>query len=79
MASVSLGSLFDRPQPVQRQRSLLEPDEGWLSVLLLLAMVMSTIWSIDQAHWVEGTGILFPTALVGMFAGMLLARSSLRG
>jgi transglutaminase-like putative cysteine protease len=79
MAATSLHTLFERPEPPARQRSLLEPDEGWLSVILLLAMVLSTVWSIDQAHWVEGTGVLFPTALVGMLVGMLLAHSSLRG
>src|SRR6266542_3803468 len=79
MATASVGQLFSRPEPEERGRSFLELEEGWLSVMLLTAMVLSTIWSIDQAHWVEGTGVLFPLALVGMAAGLLLARSSLRG
>ena len=69
--------LFERPEPARRERSLLEPEEGWLSIALLLAMVLSTVWSIHQARWVEGTSVLFPMALVGMGAGLLLARSRL--
>src|SRR6266511_804707 len=79
MATASVGQLFSRPEPEERPRSFLELEEGWLSVMLLTAMVLSTIWSIDQAHWVEGTGVLFPLALVGMGAGLLLSRSALRG
>src|SRR5436190_9317144 len=76
--ATSVSHLFARPEPQPRQRSFLELEEGWLSVLLLLAMVLSTVWSIDQAHWVEGTGMLFPIALAGVGAGILLARSALR-
>src|SRR5918911_1372599 len=73
----SLGRYFARPEPEPRERSLLEPQEGWLSLLLLAMMVLSTVWSIDQAHWVEGTGILFPLALAGLAAGYLLTRTRL--
>jgi transglutaminase-like putative cysteine protease len=76
--TASVGSVFARPsarqEPVPRPRSLLQPEEGWLSIALVLVMVFSTIWSIDQAHWVEGTGILFPAALVGFGVGYLLSR-----
>src|SRR5688572_14139848 len=68
-----------RPQAVARERSILQPQEGWLSVLLLVAMVGSTVWSIDQARWVEGTGILFPLALAGLLAGLAIARSKMAG
>src|SRR5438045_2829596 len=77
--ATSVSQLFARPAPQPRQRSFLELEEGWLSVLLLLAMVLSTVWSIDQAHWVEGTGVLFPMALVGVGAGIVLARMRLQG
>ncbi len=40
-------------------------------------MVLSTVWSIHQARWVEGTSILFPLALAGAAAGVVLARSRL--
>src|SRR5215212_10002088 len=70
---------FARPEPVEKQDIGFQPQEGWLAVLLLFAMVLSTVWSIDQAKWVEGTGILFPLALIGMAIGYLLARSSISG
>src|SRR5215213_8463258 len=71
---------FARPNetPV-RETSFLQPREGWLSILLLFAMVGSTVWSIDQAKWVEGTGMLFPLALAGIVVGYLLARSKMAG
>src|SRR5919108_1731289 len=79
----SVVSSFARPPAgwaaAPRARSLLEPEEGWLSILLLLALVGSTVWSVDQARWVEGTGVLFPIALAGMGAGFLFARSRLAG
>ena len=40
-------------------------------------MVLSTVWSVHQARWVEGTAILFPLAIAGLVLGMLLARSRL--
>src|SRR5688572_13782817 len=71
---------FARPsEPPVREHATFQPCEGWLSVLLLLAMVGSTVWSIDQARWVEGTGMLFPLALAGIGGGFLLARSTLAG
>jgi transglutaminase-like putative cysteine protease len=75
----SLVRLLEPAEPVEHSRSALQPQEGWLSALLLAAMVLSTIWSIDQGHWVEGTGVLFPIALVGLVAGYLLARSRFSG
>jgi hypothetical protein len=75
----SLSALFTRPEPTPRERTFLQPETGWLSVLLLLALVLSTVWSIDQARWVEGTSILFPLALAGIGTGMLLARLRLAG
>ncbi len=70
---------FARPERPEAAHAGWQPREGWLSVLLLLAMVLSTTWAVDQAHWVEGTGILFPLALTGMAGGYLLARSRLAG
>jgi len=70
---------FARPETVERERSFWELREGWLAVFLLLAMVLSTVWSVDQARWVEGTSMLFPLALAGMAGGFLLARSPLAG
>jgi transglutaminase-like putative cysteine protease len=70
---------FARPEPAPRRRSAWDLPEGWIAVLLLFAMVFSTVFAIDAARWVEGTGILFPLALAGIVVGFLLARSSLAG
>lgn len=43
--------------------------------LPLLIMVLSAVWCIHQTQWVEGTGVLLPTALAGVGAGLVLARS----
>ena len=75
MSATSLSELFQRPAPVERESSRFFPEEGWLPIGLLLVIVLSTIWSIDQAHWVEGTGVLFPIALGSILAGLLLART----
>src|SRR5437867_2879561 len=51
-----VSQLFARPEPQPRQRSFFELEEGWLSVFLLLAMVLSTVWSIDRARWAAAAG-----------------------
>src|SRR5688500_5267326 len=70
---------FARPDEPAPPETGFQPQEGWLAVALLLAMVLSTVWSVDQAKWVEGTGILFPLALAGIAAGYFLARSKVAG
>ena len=70
---------FARPEEPAPVESGFQPKEGWLAVALLLAMVLSTVWSVDQAKWVEGTGVLFPLALAGMALGYWLARSKVAG
>src|SRR5687767_6248026 len=70
---------FARPEEPERVETGFQPQEGWLAVGLLLAMVLSTVWSVDQAKWVEGTAILFPIALAGMALGFWLARSKVAG
>ena len=79
MAATSVTELFSRPEPAPRRHSLLQPEEGWLSFFLLLVMVLTTVWSIHQARWVEGTAMLFSLAIAGLVLGMLLARSRLTG
>src|ERR687897_972169 len=70
---------FARPEEPPRQETGFQPQEGWLAVALLFAMVLSTVWSVDQAKWVEGTGVLFPLALAGIAAGYFLSRSKVAG
>ena len=70
---------FARADEPSRPETGFQPQEGWLAVALLFAMVLSTVWSVDQAKWVEGTGILFPLALAGIGGGYLIARSKVAG
>ena len=51
-------------------------NEGWFSAILLVVMVLSTIWSIHSAEWVEGTQVLFAMALAGIAVGLVVARQA---
>src|SRR5919198_6608958 len=61
-----------------RLTSWFRVEEGWLSVLLVIGMVGAAIWSIDDAKWVEGTGIMYPAGAFSVLVGLLLAKSRLR-
>lgn len=57
--------------------SLLEKfrlDEGWFSLFALLLAFMTVVWSIEGAHWVDGSNLLPRAALVSFFIGFGLAR-----
>jgi transglutaminase-like putative cysteine protease len=49
--------------------------EGWSSFFLLLIMLVSAATSISAAQWTDGLGHLTTTALLGLIAGLLLAKS----
>lgn len=49
--------------------------EGRLSFVLLMLMLLSIVWSMELAGWVEGLHIVEWTALGGMIIGFLLTRS----
>jgi transglutaminase-like putative cysteine protease len=53
-------------------------EEGWLTVFLVMIMVGAVVWSIDDAKWVEGTGIMYPATVFGVLAGLLLAKTRMR-
>lgn len=85
-ASPSISEQAPRPELGARARRDDSPNvplwhvpEGWLTVALLLVMVLSVVWSMDQARWVEGSGVLFSFALLGIGLGYLLSRSRLPG
>src|SRR6266849_1216233 len=48
--------------------------EGWFSLFLLAVVVYSTIWSVEAANWVEHTGVLSLTTLIGLLVGVLAAK-----
>ena len=40
---------------VRARPTILSTREGWFAALLLLAMVTSTVASVDQGKWASGT------------------------
>lgn len=53
-------------------------EEGWLTVLLVMVMVGSAVWSIDDAKWVEGTSIMYPATVLSVLVGLVLAKTRVR-
>jgi len=53
--------------------------EGWSTLLLVVGMVMCVAWAIVSARWVEGLQIVEWAALVGLLAGLLLAKTRFPG
>ena len=49
-------------------------DEGWFSLILLAAVVYSTIWCVQAANWVDNLGILTLTTAVGLIVGVIGAK-----
>ena len=53
----------------------LQVKEGRLSFFLLMLMLLSIVWSMEMAGWVEGLYIVEWTALGGLVLGFLSTRS----
>src|SRR6476661_2514024 len=49
-------------------------EEGWFSFLALLLAFMTVVWSIEGAHWADGSNLLPRAALVSFLIGFGLAR-----
>ena len=60
-----------RPVAVARP-SILATREGWFAALLLLAMVTSTVASVDQGKWATGTSIVYGLAIGAFITGATL-------
>ncbi len=60
---------------MKRLRIPLVPEEGWLSLGLVMVMALTMAWSIDDAGWVLGqsdlTDFLPWTAVLGVLAGFI--------
>ena len=50
--------------------------EGWLTVGLLALLLFSVTLSIQQAQWTDGLTILTPVTIIGLVAGIILAKVS---
>ncbi|MBI2864321.1 MAG: transglutaminase domain-containing protein [Chloroflexi bacterium] len=60
-------------------RLRLKIGEGWLSVFLLMLIMLSTVWSVEVAHWVPKLPSLSWIALSGLAFGFLFAKMHFRG
>src|SRR5947208_16977946 len=49
-------------------------QEGWLTVGLLAMLLFSVTLSIQQAQWADGLSILTPITIIGLAAGIILAK-----
>ena len=60
---------------MKRPRIPLGPEEGWLSLGLVVVMALTMAWSIDDAGWVLGQGdwtdFLPWAAVLGVLAGFV--------
>jgi len=54
------------------------PREGWLSVLLLAAVLWSVVHSVEEAEWSDNLDLLVPMAWFAMAIGIAAAKSGLR-
>jgi transglutaminase-like putative cysteine protease len=52
-----------------------EFKEGWVTVILLMAVNLCVAWSIQSARWTQGLSILQGAVLVGCLLGIVLAKS----
>jgi hypothetical protein len=72
---------FDQPGPIGRIIERMRPDEGWVSLPLVLLLVGAMAWSISDARWILGrddlTAFLIWAALAAAFWGYLSARLDL--
>ena len=54
-------------------------EEGWLTVLLLCAMIVVAAGGVAAASWTDGLNAAWITGVVAVFAGLVLARSRFSG
>ena len=58
-------------------RRFLRPREGWSSMALLIVMVVTLVWSVQRAEWVDHMDYLLPVAVVAALVGALLGLTRL--
>ena len=58
-------------------RRFLRPREGWSSLALLIVMVVTLVWSVQRAEWVDHMDYLLPVAVVAALAGAVLGLTRL--
>ena len=58
-------------------RRYLRPREGWTSLALLIVMLVTLVWSLQRAEWVDHLDYLLPVAIVAALAAALLGLTRL--
>jgi transglutaminase-like putative cysteine protease len=55
----------------------LRPREGWSSMVLLLVMLATVVWSLQRAEWVNHMDYLLPVAVLAALLGAVLGLTRL--
>lgn len=70
--------ISDPPEGKESRRPAFEIHlglaEGWFSLILLAAVVYSTIWCVQAVGWVDHLNILTPVAAPGLIIGVVAAK-----
>ncbi len=78
MTSMSFGTIV-RGDALRARRFPLSPSEGWAALALLLLMVLTMAWSVDDASWVAGprglTDFLALAAVLSVLWGFASAKA----
>jgi transglutaminase-like putative cysteine protease len=79
MDSASSG-IFPWVHAMRHLLGRLRGDEGWSTLALLTLLALLPVFAFGDSDWLsQGNEELFKTALIGAWAGMILARSRLPG
>lgn len=63
------------PTRPRGHQQVLEPQEGWLALLLLAVAVYCVVGAIVTAAWVDHSSVLLWSPLAGMLAGFVVAKT----
>ena len=55
-------------------RSQYGPKEGWLTFIIVLLLVLSVVWSVETAHWLDGMPSFTVTAIIAVLTGLGFAK-----
>jgi len=58
---------------------VLKLEEGWLTILLLCAMIVVAAGGVAAAGWADGLNAAWITGIVAVLAGLALAKSRFAG
>jgi transglutaminase-like putative cysteine protease len=50
-------------------------DQGWTTFWLVVLLVFTATWSVQQADWADGLHILTPITILGLIVGLVLTQA----